>query len=252
MSMVFNKPAPLSEQHQFTINGRIVPYTLKRSTKAHFARLEVGSESGLTVVIPSTYQTQRVHLLLAKKQRWLTDKLGKYGHLELAGREPRVKAGDSVPYLGRNMKIETKENFETAGDVSMDEQSLVVSVRPGHSQISLALQKWYREEAQKKIGGMVEELSDRMNLTYNRVTLKGQKSIWGSCSCRHNLNFNWRLLMTPEPVIEYVLVHELAHLKEMNHSPKFWNIVERYCPDWKAHRKWLRDNAHDLAHTLNT
>ena len=240
----------VSERRTFKINGRSIGYTLKRSNKARLARLEVGSESGLTVVVPAGYLEQKVQLLLTSKRRWIADKLGKYGYIESGRGEHRVQAGDSIPFLGRNIRIETKENAESAGNVCLGTEGIVVNVKPGHAQINVALEKWYREEAHRKITGMVEDLSARMGLTYNRVTLKGHRSIWGSCSKAHNLNFNWRLVMTPETIIEYFLVHELAHLREMNHSARFWTIVEKYCPDWRARRKWLRDHARELAHTI--
>jgi predicted metal-dependent hydrolase len=75
----------------------------------------------------------------------------------------------------------------------------------------------------------------------SRVTIKGQARILGSCSSLGNLNFNWRLLLAPLEVVDYVIVHELAHMEEMNHSDKFWHVVERACPDYKLHRKWLKD-----------
>jgi predicted metal-dependent hydrolase len=240
----------ISEQHTVTLDGRSISYALRRSNKARYARLEVGSESGLTVIIPARYQIDRVRLFLVRKHRWITEKLGKYGYINSAQMQPTLKPGDTVPFLGKSMRIETRESPNCAGDVFLNRQTLVVSVSPGNFRISIALEKWYREEAKKKIRVMVDGLCGRMGLSYNRLTLKGQKSIWGSCSPRHNLNFNWRLMMTPEPVIEYVLIHELAHLKEMNHSPRFWKIVEQYCPCWRDHRRWLREHARDLSRTL--
>jgi predicted metal-dependent hydrolase len=239
-----------SEQHSVLLDGCSVHYTLKRSNRARYGRLEVGSESGLTVVVPAGYKIDRVRLFILPKHRWITEKLGKYGYLESTQKQQGLKPGDSLPYLGRNMRIETRESPDHAGDVRLCQQSLVVSVSPGNARINMALEKWYRDEAEKKIRIMVDGLCGRMGLSYNRVKLKGQRTIWGSCSPRHNLNFNWRLVMTPEPVIEYVLVHELAHLREMNHSPRFWKIVEQYCPRWREHRRWLREHAHDLSHTL--
>ena len=89
-----------------------------------------------------------------------------------------------------------------------------------------------------------------MGLSYNRLIIKGQKTLWGSCSRKRNLNFNWRLMMALEPVIIYVVVHELAHLKFMNHSRKFWQLVEKYCPDWRQHRTWLRIHSTELNREL--
>lgn len=81
-----------------------------------------------------------------------------------------------------------------------------------------------------------------IGVTYGRVTIRNQVSRWGSCSAKGNLNFNCLLMLTPSDVIDYVVVHELCHRKEMNHSPKFWNEVEKVLPNYKSSRKWLKDN----------
>lgn len=85
-----------------------------------------------------------------------------------------------------------------------------------------------------------------MNVTYGRISIREQKTRWGSCSSRGNLNFNWRLIFAPEPVLDYIVVHELAHRREMNHSHLFYAIVESVLPDYKKTKKWLRDNGHSL------
>lgn len=85
-----------------------------------------------------------------------------------------------------------------------------------------------------------------MNVTYGRISIREQKTRWGSCSSKGNLNFNWRLILAPEPVLDYVVVHELAHRREMNHSGAFYAVVESVLPDYRAPRKWLRDNGQSL------
>ena len=239
----------LAEQHKITLGSRPILYTVKRSDKARYARLEIRPEAGLTVVIPGHYSMDRVRPLLLKRHRWIVDKLDRCGLLD-GQRGIPIRAGDLMPYLGRNMKIETQESGGEVGTVRLGEASLVVCTAPGATQLRLPLEKWYREQASNKIEPMVEDFSRRMGLQYNRVTLKGQKTLWGSCSRKRNLNFNWRLMMTPEPVIEYVVVHELAHLKQMNHSHRFWEIVERHCSSWREHRKWLKDHSQELARLL--
>jgi hypothetical protein len=86
----------------------------------------------------------------------------------------------------------------------------------------------------------------QLGVTFGRVSVKDQKSLWGSCSRAGNLNFNWRLTLAPPDVLHYVVIHELAHRLEMNHSRRFWAHVERICPDYRVHRKWLRKNGEAL------
>lgn len=88
--------------------------------------------------------------------------------------------------------------------------------------------------------------AERMGVKFGRIRVKNQRSLWGSCTPDGNLNFNWRLTLAPPEVLDYVVIHELAHRAEMNHSPRFWAIVERYCPEQKERRRWLRKNGQRL------
>ena len=101
-------------------------------------------------------------------------------------------------------------------------------------------------EAKEKIPPLVKELASKMGVPYGRVTVRCQKTLWGSCTAKGNLNFNCLLTLLPEPVMEYVIIHELCHLTEMNHSPAFWRQVEKYCPDYRFLRNFLKDNGEKL------
>ena len=95
--------------------------------------------------------------------------------------------------------------------------------------------------AKKKITERVAYYADIMGVTYNRIAIREQKSRWGSCSLQGNLNFNWKLVLLPDEILDYVVVHELAHRKEMNHSGNFWHIVEKVLPKYREHRKYLKE-----------
>ena len=118
--------------------------------------------------------------------------------------------------------------------------------------VSMMLRKILSEEERLKgvqkalcvIPERVEYFAEMMNVTYGRITIREQKTRWGSCSSKGNLNFNWKLVLMPEEVLDYVVVHELAHRKEMNHSERFWNHVEKVLPDYQARRKLLRELEH--------
>ena len=102
-------------------------------------------------------------------------------------------------------------------------------------------QKKYREKAREILTKKAESYGKYMGVTFGRIAIKDQKSCWGSRSRKGKLNFNWRLILMPEEIMDYVVVHELAHLKELNHSQAFWKIVEKVIPDYKARRKWLKE-----------
>ncbi|MBO4883569.1 MAG: M48 family metallopeptidase [Lachnospiraceae bacterium] len=102
------------------------------------------------------------------------------------------------------------------------------------------------KEAREEIPPLVAKYAEKMGVSYKRVTVRCQKTLWGSCSAKGNLNFNCLLMLLPEPVREYVIVHELCHLKELNHSPAFWAEVERYCPDYRYLRDFLKTSGEKL------
>ena len=101
--------------------------------------------------------------------------------------------------------------------------------------------KQNRELARQRITRRVEYFAPLVGVTYNRIFIKEQKTRWGSCSSLGNLNFNWKLILLNEELLDYVVVHELAHRIEMNHSPRFWAQVERILPDYRERRKWLKE-----------
>ena len=112
--------------------------------------------------------------------------------------------------------------------------------------MTVSEQKKLHKRAVELFHNKAEYYANQMGVAYNRIFVKGQKTRFGSCSSKKNLNFNRCLLFAPEEVLDYVVVHELAHLKEMNHSPAFWSIVEQEMPDYKVRRKWLKDYGHTL------
>lgn len=109
---------------------------------------------------------------------------------------------------------------------------------------------WYKEQARLYMSERTEYWTNIMQVSAAKISIRDQKSRWGSCSSRHNISYNWRIMMAPEPVIDYLVIHEAAHLLQMNHSAKFWQIVESYDPHFKEHRLWLKQNGLALLSVL--
>jgi predicted metal-dependent hydrolase len=117
------------------------------------------------------------------------------------------------------------------------------AIRPARPRRLVSTENASRKTAKDIICARVQYWGAALNLEYGRVFIKDQRTLWGSCSGRRNLNFNWHLAAAPPEVLDYVVIHELCHLREMNHSKKFWGLVAAICPDYAARRKWLRDNS---------
>ncbi len=235
---------------KITIKGKNIPYIIKRSTRAKYVRLEVRQGTGLTVVIPKSYKIGQIPGLLEAKRSWILDKLAKCGQAQLLSAENKLKNGDVIPYLGRNLEVVRRQNLGNTDSVRLEQNRLVVTLGSASSELNLLLEQWYRMQAARLINKSANELSAQLGLSYNQLTIRGQKTRWGSCSHRGNLSFNWRLMMAPEPVIDYVIIHELAHLREMNHSKRFWELVAEHCPRWRKHKKWLKNHEAELTAKL--
>ncbi len=232
---------------QITLDERPVSYILKKSKRARFLRMEIRPEEGLVVTVPHHCSGRDVRHFLEHKSSWITMKLAEFG--PDISNSPQLSHGENVPYLGSKLKIEVRDIFGQPAKISLIGNSLVVLIS-GDDHLESVIEGWLRQQARLILGNIIEAQSSRMRVTYNRFYLKSQRTIWGSCSRKQNLNFNWRLVMVPQPVISYVVIHELAHLNEMSHSNRFWQIVADHCPDWRIHRQWLKDHGNELNRIL--
>jgi len=242
--------AASEEKRTTTINHQAITYTFRRSFKARRVRLEVRQQTGLTVIVPRSYSISRLPGLLKSKERWISRNLQRFNQSQPASAAKKLQSGDTVPYLGR--ELELVEQGDHDGDsVALEGNKL--AVRPdlfNNGLLEPALEQWYRTEAYKLITERADKLSSQMGINYKRLVIRGQKTRWGSCSHRKNLSFNWKLIMAPQPAVDYVIIHELIHLKEMNHSKRFWILVAQYCPGWREHKKWLKQHEADLTSKL--
>ncbi len=152
-----------------------------------------------------------------------------------------------IQITNQNYLVEFSEKFFLKPKVVKTSDRIVVfaseEYRNEHKNILLS---WLKLEAKIILIKRVEELAKQFGFEYFRITIKDQSSVWGSCSSKKNLNFSWRLILAPVEVMDYVIIHELCHLAQMNHSRNFWALVEKYMPDYKAHRKWLDKNGKSL------
>jgi len=233
-------------KRKISLDGQTISYTVKRSIRAKHVRLEVRPETGLIVVIPKSYRPERILGLLKEKRRWILGKLAMFGNARLPTANEELKSGDTIAYLGKTLEVVTRQSNKNADSVKLERNKLIVTTRLENCRLALVVEQWFRTQAEGLIREKVDKLSGHLGVRYNRLIIRGQKTRWGSCSQKGNLSFNWKLIMTTENVIDYVIVHELAHLKEMNHSKKFWQLVAQHCPQWREHKKWLNDHAAEI------
>lgn len=106
--------------------------------------------------------------------------------------------------------------------------------------------RWYRREARQLLAIVVDQESERLGAEPGKLSVRDQRTRWGSCSAKGDLSFSWRLILTPPEVLRYVVIHELCHLRELNHSKRFWELLDEAMPGWKAHADWLREHSYEI------
>ena len=208
--------------------------------------ITVERDRSVKVYAPEGTSLEKIKAIIESKKLWIYEKTRhqqKYDQLPHApGKE--LVSGESLPYLGKNYQIEL---VETDDGISFTQKFLVPRSLIGNKQV---FQKWYQEKAKEKILPRVLSHSKNLGVTYKEAKIRDSKLRWGSCTPENNIIFNWRLIKAPMFVIDYVIVHELAHLLESNHTPIFWNIVKAQIADMEKAKDWLKVHGAELEEEL--
>ncbi len=223
------------------MDGHLVVVHVRQSSRARTVRLVVAPGRPPEVVVPARTRQRVVDEFLRSKQRWLS---GKLAALRARAQRPGVLpprpgmvwlAGDPVPLV---------HDPAGRGTTAMRDGRLVVS--GGVADAGASMDRWYRREARRRITDAADLIAPRLGVQVAAISVRDQRTRWGSCSRNGRLSFSWRLVLAPPPVLSYVVLHELCHLREFNHSRAFWQLVESIRPDWRDTAAWLREHGHEL------
>jgi predicted metal-dependent hydrolase len=233
------------------LSGNAVTYRVrKRKTRSQSLRFQIDARSELLITVPSFIKLKEIPPMILRKADWILKQLEKIqSHpsnlLTLLSQNQVFYRGLAV-----NLKVigeaerkrshfsQNKAGFILKTPASLDQNSIYQEVIKG-----------LKRKARKELKEHLDRFSLMTGIRYKKMALKDTKTRWGSCSSLGNINLSWRLVLAPAGVAEYVALHELCHLKEANHSKKFWDLVGKYMPDYKERRKWLKENGWWL-HTL--
>jgi predicted metal-dependent hydrolase len=218
-----------------------IPYAIRRSSRARHARIVV-DPTGVEVVVPQRMSLDDVAPFVAQKQPWIERTLRRYRQAEAGGPRVELRDGGAVPYLGRELELVVRaEPGRTRPHVALRGARLVVKVRTGRAEeVRAALERWYRRRAREEVADRLDDATARAGTEYASLSIRGQRTRWASCSNRGGMSFNWRLLLAPAEILDYVVEHEVAHLEVLGHSRRFWALVGRRCPEYRRHERWLR------------
>lgn len=153
--------------------------------------------------------------------------------------ERRFEEGATLPYLGtdRTIRVEQRSKSAVRGD-----SFRLATWEVDRTSVKNVLESLYRRKARSFVEAQIDSYGDRMGVDPSGIRIANQRTKWGSCSSNGTVSFNWRLMLAPPEIPEYVVIHELAHLKELNHSERFWELVAQHDSDWQAHSEWLEEN----------
>ncbi len=221
-----------------TESQRELQWQLRVSPRARYAKLQIRPYGGLEVVIPPRFPRAEIPFLVAKHAAWARHQLDKQARLRQSIRLPQHlnlafdNSSTPVHYTSQSLAF----NFDLFSDLSP--QPIVIEGSSQQEQIG-QLRAWIRRRARELLPQLLHEVSRQTGLEFKRVTIRSQKTRWGSCSSRGHISLNDQLLFLPAQTVEYLMIHELCHTRHLNHSRNFWELVESRCPDYRSHEKLL-------------
>jgi predicted metal-dependent hydrolase len=224
-----------------------VPYRIRRSSRARHARIDVGGD-GVEVVVPHRFPLRQVEPFVRQKQRWIERTLRRMAESEAEVPPARLEPGGQVPYLGERLELRVRvESGRVRPHVARRGPVLHAAVgEPGQAALRVALERWYRRRARAEVESRLDLAVRRARTRYKRLQIRGQRTRWASCSGSGAMSFNWRLLLAPSEILDYVVEHEVVHLDVLDHSDRFWAVLSQRCPDWHRYESWLRRHGHAL------
>jgi hypothetical protein len=223
-------PPDYAPDQAITLPGvREISYTVRRSSRARRVRVNVHAHTGVEVVLPARAPERAAAAAVDELRPWIERRLSE-------AREAIARVAErngAVPYLGTLLEL-----VPQSGRTRVHRQGARLLVPAGDP--TPALERFYRRAARAEIAPRLDRASARAGSSYSALSIRGQRTRWASCSANGRMSFNWRLLLAPERVLDYVVWHEICHLEILDHSPRFWALVERRWPDYREDREWLR------------
>lgn len=213
--------------------------TITRSRKRKTVGIQILPDASIKVIIPFFLPKFYVTKLLKDKEDWI-----KNAQQNMLAKQKKTLLDDSYFYLGKKLSLQLHPGQKELVQVLKDKLSVATTNK---KYVKTYLESWYKQEARKVISNRVNQYAKIAGLSFKTVAITSAETRWGSCSSNKTLNFNWKLVMAPLEVIDYVVTHELAHLTELNHSRDFWESVRKMYPLYREYRTWLRRNGHTLS-----
>jgi predicted metal-dependent hydrolase len=230
------------EERDHFVAGRTLPLRIVENERARrlTLRIETGGR-GLRITIPPGLARGEVERFLDRHQGWLEQKLAKVPD------RPQVRPGVKIPLRGTPHVILHEPGMRGTAELGTTEDGLpALLVRGDRRHLPRRVADYLKREAKREIEPLVEKHTAKVGRRAKAIRFRDTTSRWGSCTSDGTLSFSWRIMMAPRPVIDYLVAHEVAHLREMNHGPKFWKLCNELCPETDRCKAWLKRNGNAL------
>ncbi|WP_442781985.1 M48 family metallopeptidase [Collimonas fungivorans] len=225
----------------------VLDYTLLRSKRRSIGFLI--SDDGLRVTAPKWVTLGDIEIAIREKKRWIFTKLSEYRDRSTRRMQPQMqwRDGETLPYMGRSitLRIHATQKAGIHFDDTSDQLIVCLPADAGEQQLKDRVLGWLQLEAKRVFAERLPIYAQKLGVTYQSFALSSATTQWGSCTSEGKIRLNWRLMHFALPLIDYVIAHELSHLREMNHSPRFWATVQSIFPEFETARKTLRDSAQE-------
>ena len=217
-------------------NGKVLEVKIKNSKRVKHLWLKA-DVYGVYAVVPLNYSIEKIHDFIESKKKWILKTSEYYKKLREGYGEENL-AINTISFLGAIYRLQIVKDTSSSTVIS-DNLKLITFHVTDRRKYKYDIKEWYRRQTAQIVAERLPVISRKLDLQYNRVSIKSHTSRWGSCSKKRNLNFNLLLAAVPIKVIDYVLTHELIHLIELNHSKRFWSLVASAYPEYEKYREWL-------------
>jgi len=222
-----------------------VPYILKRSRKRkRTISLQITRQADVIVSAPYFTPVAEIKNFIEQKYDWIQRNIQRQKEQQVYTGEKLYISGEYFYFLGTPYPLEAFFQQDLPAGLVFWSNRFYLNCRDGQARRKSYFIEWYKTKARELFALQVGSLASRLHLQPKSIRITSAQTRWGSCSGENNLAFSFRLIMAPQTVIDYVIVHELMHIKEKNHSARFWKLVDTAMPDYKLHRSWLKENGH--------
>ena len=236
--------------YKINIENNIINYSINKKSNVKNITIKVKHPNTVTIVSPKSVNNEFIHDLVISRSRWILNKLNEFKNKESENPPILFVDGDKIPYLGNYYTLNVyKEKNTIKCSLIFEENKFIakvpfnISSNDQYIKLRELLINLYLTEGGKLIKERISIYSKKLNLYHESITLKEQNTSWGTCSSKGNIYINWKVLLAPLDILDYVLVHELCHLKHMNHSKEYWSLVGTIFPDYKEKRNYLKENS---------